>query len=72
MFKPGDILICVDASNSSLIENEKYTVRKVDGDTILLFDTFLLVRYYNWRFVLDIKSIRKEKLNKICSKKERK
>lgn len=74
MFKVGDKVICVDASfsNDVLTLNKKYTIIdsyiSYSGIIYVINDRGYKELFYFERFILDIKVIRKEKLNKICSK----
>lgn len=74
--KIGDTVICINNINNEtkLIINNKYTISEIiDFDNLhsnRYFVTLLEtgnIKYYLYRFKLDIKTIRKNKLSKILS-----
>jgi len=72
-FKVGDVVVCVEPIHD-LILNKRYTISKIHDDyyfnLICLkgFPQDVGYSFYTYRFELSIAEIRKQKLNKICSK----
>jgi len=72
MFNVGDRVKCIDASGQSLlIKGNYYIIKKMNsGSRLIGFDFDDDSSWYAWRFEIDIKVQRKEKLEKICLSQE--
>ena len=71
-FKIGDKVIAINSEFTSLILNKKYTISEIDSfdvsgnNRVRLIETGDML-YYSFRFDIDLKDIRKKKLNKISN-----
>jgi hypothetical protein len=74
--KIGDTVICINNTNNEnkLTINNKYTISEIFDIKYLNYNRYFVIlletgniKYYLYRFKLDIKTIRKNKLSKILS-----
>lgn len=67
MFKPGDIVKCIDNNfvKKSLIVGKKYTVLSTYNESICVHQHNGNSYYYSTHFKLDINDVRKQKLKKL-------
>ena len=74
MFKVGDSIVCrYNNGVAALTINKSYVINKLtnDGATVVICNNYEQLDWYmSTRFESSVKQMRKEKLLKICSKKE--
>jgi hypothetical protein len=81
MFNPGDRVVCVDNSFDTRLKlGEKFEIVSVyynytpNSDLLLLVNDNIeyddALKLFDYRFILDIKEQRKQKLKKLCLKLE--
>jgi len=70
MFKVGDKIICINNSgHNDLILNKTYIFKCLEYDDDRLINIHgVNGPYHIERFILDVKQLRKEKLQKLCLK----
>lgn len=73
MFKQGDIIVCIEPEGAELItKNKQYKVislGKEFDNIVVIADDGYWGEYWEFRFI-SLQEYRKNKLKKICSKKE--